>query len=302
MQLQLKLLYNILGGLNMRHEVLVPLGMERQEKPYEELGLSNYFIFGKVMKDKNLCKQMLECLTGRLIDDVTEITIEDSTKITYDSKDIRYDVYVEDLNGNVYDAEMQNYRSGIREQLPFRSRFYQGMIDFSALEHGMPYSTLKDSYVIFICTFDPFKRGKGCYYFSNICHDEPTLSLNDGRAILFFNTKGDFSNLPDAARDFLNYLETGNVDGVFSQQLDSAVEFARHNRKWRAEYMKTLVYNNDLKNEGREEGRIEGRNEGAIAFIHTLRKLNIPDSVILENLVSEFNFDEKEAKRFINIA
>ena len=87
---------------------------------------------GKVMKDKNLCKQMLGCLTGRRIDDVTEITIEDSTKITYDSKDIRYDVYVEDLNGNVYDAEMQNYRSGIREQLPFRSRFYQGMIDFSA--------------------------------------------------------------------------------------------------------------------------------------------------------------------------
>ena len=290
----------------MEHEVLVPLGREPQTIPYEELGLSNYFIFGKVMKDKNLCKQMLECLTGRRIDDVTEITIEDSTKITYDSKDIRYDVYVEDLSGNVYDAEMQNYRSGIREQLPFRSRFYQGMIDFSALEQGMPYSTLKDSYVIFICTFDPFKRGKGCYYFPNICQEEPTLSLNDGRAILFFNTKGVFSNLTDDAKDFLNYMETGDVDGAFSQQLDSAVELARHNRKWRAEYMKTLVYNNDIRNEGREEGRIEGRiegrNEGAIALVHTLRKLNIPDSVILENLITEFHFDEKEAKGIINIA
>ena len=66
--------------------------------------------------------------------------------------------------------------------------------------------------------------------------------------------------------------------------------------------MKTLVYNNDIRNEGREEGRIEGLNEGAIALVHTLRKLNIPDSVILENLITEFHFNEKEAKGIINIA
>ena len=65
----------------MEHEFFAPLGMERPEKPYEELGLSNYFIFGKVMKDKKLCIQMLECLTGRHIEDITEITIEDSKKI-----------------------------------------------------------------------------------------------------------------------------------------------------------------------------------------------------------------------------
>ena len=57
---------HLLGGLNMRHEVFAPLGMDRQEKPYEELGLRNYFIFGKVMKDKNLCIQMLECLIPHL--------------------------------------------------------------------------------------------------------------------------------------------------------------------------------------------------------------------------------------------
>lgn len=282
----------------MEHEFFAPLGKERPEKPYEELGLSNYFIFGKVMKDKKLCIQMLECLTGRHIEDITEITIEDSKKLTYDSKDIRYDVYVEDLNGNIYDAEIQNYRSDIRNQLPFRSRFYQGIIDSSALEQGAPYHTLKESYVIFICTFDPFKSGKGCYYFSNICHDDPALFLNDGRAILFFNTKGDFSNLPDAAKDFLNYLETGNVSGAFSQQLESAVEFARHNKKWRAEYMKTLVYNNDIRNEGREEGRIEG----AIAHIHALRKMNIPDSAILDNLINEFKLTENDALKILSIS
>lgn len=281
----------------MRHEVLANFGMERQEKPYEELGLSNYFIFGKVMNDKKLCIQMLECLIGRHIEDIIEITIEDSKKITYDSKDIRYDVYVEDLEGNIYDAEVQNYRSEIRKQLSSRSRFYQGMIDFSALEQGASYSTLKESYVIFICTFDPFKRGNGCYYFSNICHDDPTLLLDDGRSILFFNTKGDFSNLPDAAKDFLNYMETGKVNGIFSEQLDSAVEFARHNRKWRAEYMKTLVYNNDIRNEGREEGRIEG----AIAFIRSSRKMNIPDNLILENLITEFKINESNAKDMMAI-
>ena len=206
------------------------------EMPYEELGLRNYFIFGKVMEDQKLCIQMLESLTGNKIEGLTKIAVENSVKITYDSKNVRYDVYVADSMGKIYDAEVQNYRKDIRQQLPLRSRFYQGLIDLSVLEKGMSYSELKESYVIFICTFDPFKKGQGCYFFSNKCHNDSSLSLNDGRAIIFFNTKGDFSSLSETATEFLSYMETGIVNGTFSAELETAVKNARHNRKWRAEY------------------------------------------------------------------
>lgn len=270
------------------------------EMPYEELGLRNYFIFGKVMEDRKLCIQMLECLTGNKIEGLTKIVVENSVKITYDSKNVRYDVYVADSMGKIYDAEVQNYRKDIRQQLSLRSRFYQGLIDLSVLEKGMSYSELKESYVIFICTFDPFKKGQGCYFFSNKCHNDSSLSLNDGRAIIFFNTKGDFSTLSETAIEFLSYMETGKVNGVFSAELESAVKSARHNRKWRGEYMKTLVFNNDIRNEGREEGRLEGRLEGAASLIRSCRKLGISDDMILENLISEFGMNKEQAENLLD--
>ena len=61
--------------------------------------------------------------------------------------------------------------------------------------------------------------------------------------------------------------------------------------------MKTLVYNNDIRNEGLEEGRIEG----AIAFIRSSRKMNIPDNLILENLITEFKINESNAKDMMAI-
>lgn len=60
--------------------------------------------------------------------------------------------------------------------------------------------------------------------------------------------------------------------------------------------MKTLVYNNDIRNEGREEGR----EEGACAHVRALRKMNIPDTVIFQNLIEEFNLNEKEATRLLS--
>jgi len=91
-------------------------------------------------------------------------------------------------------------------------------------------------------------------------------------------------------------METGKVNGVFSAELESAVKSARHNRKWRAEYMKTLVFNNDIRNEGREEGRLEG----ATSLIRSCRKLGISDDMILENLISEFGMNKEQAENLLD--
>ena len=40
-----------------------------------------------------------------------------------------------------------------------RMRYYQGLIDLDKLKHGQHYSSLGDSFIIFICPFDHFNAG-----------------------------------------------------------------------------------------------------------------------------------------------
>ena len=64
------------------------------------------------------------------------------------------------------------------------------MIDLNILEKGDDYNHLKKSYVIFICTFDPFGLGRHIYTFENRCSEDTTLTLNDGTVKIILNTKG----------------------------------------------------------------------------------------------------------------
>ena len=41
------------------------------------------------------------------------------------------------------------------------------------LNKSLDYSRLKTSFVIFICTFDLFKRNRALYFFESLCKDEP---------------------------------------------------------------------------------------------------------------------------------
>ena len=134
---------------------------------YEKKDITDDFIFGKVMENPVNSIPMLEFLTGNKIESVNTIITQKAIKITSDGKGVRYDVYVEDDKDIVYDTEMQN-RSANTDTLPRRVRFYQGMIDLNILESGADYDMLKESYVIFICTFDPFGKDLCCYEFENI--------------------------------------------------------------------------------------------------------------------------------------
>lgn len=108
--------------------------------------------------------------------------------ITSDGKSMRLDVYVKDGDGvTVYDLEIQTTS---QDDLPQRLRYYQGMIDLSLIEKGASYGELRKSYIIFICTFDPFERGLCCYRFENFCCDDKDLPLNDGAVKIILNSRG----------------------------------------------------------------------------------------------------------------
>lgn len=265
------------------------------EKEYEKQTLKNDFIFGKVMQDRELCLEMLELLTGNVIDGNVTINEQKPIRITSDSKGVRYDVYVEEDGVNVYDAEMQNDNK--KENLPKRSRYYQGMIDLNLLESGGLYEDLINSYVIFICTFDPFEKGLCCYRFENSCDENDNFKLDDGRTILFFNTKGKVKNISKEVEAFLEFIENTIVTSEYTNRLSNAVEKVRQNKEWRVEYMKTWLHDMDVRNEGREEGR----EEGIRIFVESLKELQVDDKIIRMKLIEKYGLKEDELVEYMNV-
>ena len=95
------------------------------------------------------------------------------------------DVYLKDED-KVINVEMQASNHG---GLPRRARYYQAAADIDTTPKGSEYSDLKQNYVIFICTFDPFHRDKPFYTFQNYClEDDEPIFLDDGTTKLFLNT------------------------------------------------------------------------------------------------------------------
>ena len=63
-------------------------------------------MFGRLMSDERICRIVLEVFTGRKVEDIQSIIDQRTLRITSESKDVRYDVYVE-TNKTVHDIEMQ---------------------------------------------------------------------------------------------------------------------------------------------------------------------------------------------------
>lgn len=168
---------------------------------WEELGISNDFLFGKIMQDQELCRELIQIILPDL--KISHITYPEQQKsITpgIDAHGVRLDVYVADNRDTVYDIEMQVCDT---KELPRRSRYYQGMIDLQLIDRGQHYKRLNQSYIIFICLFDLYGQGRHIYTFENICKEDNRLSMGDGTVKIFLNTQG---TLDDADRRLKAFL------------------------------------------------------------------------------------------------
>lgn len=92
------------------------------------------------------------------------------------------------------------------KELPKRIRYYQSMIDLHLIDKGELYSKLKPCFIIFICLFDPFKKGRHIYTFESLCKEDKTISLNDETTKIFLNTNGTKDNVSPKLHAFLDYV------------------------------------------------------------------------------------------------
>ena len=231
-------------------------------KQWEELTIQDYFLFQKVMQNRRICKHLIEKILGIRIEKITFPESEKSVENRYDSKSIRLDVYVHDENGRVYDIEMQ-CTNGSEGELPKRTRYYQGMIDMDELKKGQYYTELKESFIIFICTFDPFGENLPMYTFRHRCIEKEGLELGDLATKIFLNAKGKSDTIDPDIAAFLRYVDGKAAEGAFTEAISQEVARIKEHAETRQEYMTLMMALQESKREGHAEGVKEGIEIGA---------------------------------------
>ncbi len=224
-------------------------------KKFEELTISDDFMFCVVMQNSRFCKKFLETILGVKIARIEYPDAQKTINITPDAKSVRLDVYLEDDQDTVYDIEMQN---APKPNPPKRMRYYQGMMDLNLLNKGEDYTELKKSYVIFVCTFDPFMQGRHIYTFENLCKEDTNLALGDDTKKVILNTKGIFNDVSPELKRLLDFIDGKEPQDDFTKELSSEVDVVKQNEKWRRDYMTLQMEYNEKYRQGLEKGIEQG--------------------------------------------
>ena len=261
---------------------------------WESLGISNDFMFGKIMQDAELCKELLQRILPDLeIDHIEYPEAQKSIRLDVDAKSVRLDVYVRDGKGSIYDIEMQVVDT---KELPKRSRYYQSMIDLQLIDKGEYYKKLKPSYIIFICPFDLFDKGRHIYTFENICKEDNSVFLKDGAVKIFLNADSDQDDVSKELKAFLDYVAGKKSEDDYVQRLKEALEQARKNREWRHEYMTLLMRDQENMEKGMEKGKIEGRAE---EIIESGFEFGLSEKDILTRLQNKLDISLQAAQQYL---
>lgn len=232
----------------------------KRKKTLKELTLKDNFMFGAVMSDEKNCRRLLEMVLEFPIARV-EVSKEKSIVYHPEYKGVRLDVYAKDENNTHYNVEMQ----AVKEQALFRrARYYHSQIDMELLLSGKEYSELPNSYVIFICDFDPIGLEKYRYTISNQCMESKSAAIDDGNKTIFLSTRGTNSaEVPQEMVKFLNFVKADLAESAhdfedeFVKSLQDSVAQVKSSREMEERYMLLELVLQDERREGKAEGIVD---------------------------------------------
>lgn len=280
---------------------------EKKKKGYrklQDLTMKDNFMFGAVMSDPENCKGLLERILHIKIDRI-EIDVEKSMVYHPVFKGVRLDVYAKDIANTHYNVEMQTVK---QEDIGKRSRYYHSQIDMELLKAGQLYQELSDSYVIFICDFDPFDQKKYCYTFQSICQETRQAELKDGRTTIFLSTHGE--NEKETTEELVKFLKFVKADAEncmkdfeddYVKRLQQSMYRIKRDRETGERYMSIELYLQDERRRARQEGEAKGRQEGRIdALFHILQARELLSEKIKKKIQSETT--EEKIDHWIQLA
>ena len=234
-------------------------------KTLQDLTIKDNFLFGAVMMDEELCRELLELVLGFRIAKVT-VSREKSFVYHPEYKGVRLDIIAADEKNTHYNVEMQVSR---KSKPGKRSRYYHSQIDMDLLLSGHDYAELPDAYVIFICDFDPFGRKKYRYTFDMACREDGEVSLEDGSHTVFLSTCGENKDeVQEELVKFLMYVKaelkesTGDFRDSFVKRIQDAVRNVKASREMEEQFMLLEELIREEREDARKQALAEGRELG----------------------------------------
>lgn len=161
---------------------------------------------------------------------------------------------------------------------------------------GSTIKKLKPSYIIFICPFDLFEKGRHIYTFENICKEDNSVFLKDGAVKIFLNADSDQDDVSKGLKAFLDYVAGKKSADDYVQRLEEAVAQARRNREWKHEYMTLLMRDQENIEKGMEKGKIEGRAE---EIIESGFEFGLSEKDILTRLQNKLDISLHAAQEYL---
>lgn len=242
----------------------------KKRRQLEELNLVDDFLVNSLTSHQvygePAARCILECILGRKIGKLTIIPQCFVQGEDTDGHGIRMDVYLDEEGGELFDLEPDN-NSGEKDiaALPRRARFYHAKLDAGSLKKGEEYKSLRNVYVIFITTYDPFGLDRMLYTVKNGCMEEPELVYEDGARTIFLYTKGTKGNPPEDLKELLYYMEHTSKENAGTeslQKLHEMVTAVKRDGKVGLTYMKSFEIEQRIRQEAREEGLAQGKTIG----------------------------------------
>lgn len=116
--------------------------MQTLEEKWENAGIGNAFIFGKVMSNNtDLLLELLQLSLPELeIKEISNAVQEFYMKTSIEAHGVRLDISVRDSKNHIFDVEMQ-----LRDEknIPHRICYYTGTLDQTNLKSGEDYKSSK---------------------------------------------------------------------------------------------------------------------------------------------------------------
>ena len=257
----------------------------KTKRRLQDLTIKDNFMFCAVMSEEENCIGFLEMVLGFPIAKI-DVSYERNMVYHPEYKGIRLDVYAKDEANKHYNVEMQVRREISIEK---RARYYHSQMDMELLSAGISYEELPDTFVIFICDYDPF--GKGLYYYTcrTKCEEDALLEYEDGCRTIYLSTKGkDEEKVPKSLVRFLKFVAADieqsdqDFEDDYVEQLQKSIHTVKESREMGERYM---IFE-EMMEEERRVGRIEGELQAKRDSIYELLE---DVGVISDRLQREIN-------------
>ena len=199
--------------------------------------LSDFALFLSVMKEKKAYQNVLSIILNEPDVKVTEVKVEQVILNKFGKRAIRLDAWGKTDDDRQVNIEMENHAE--KDNIPKRSRFYQGLIDTPILKAGKKtkYRNLPSTIIIFITQEDIFKRDLAMYTFTEQCEEVQGLHLGDGTKKIFLNMSS--KNGSKELISLLQYMKNTTLDNPEIQvqdkrivELDKIVTEVRESEEW----------------------------------------------------------------------